>query len=274
MAPRYDELISSHNMTEELRSLYENEGGSQKLARDFVDSLYGATFDGKSELTSVAAFLSSFCTHADVQPGGRSYDRSYERENGLLSQWRGYGGGDGYCIVFDTAKLSHLLAAEFDARYWVHLKVDPVHYAVQGEPPAAPFLALIDAGARTLEDFFSGQLTPEMGVQEFLIAASLFKHQGFREEQEVRIVAIPATETMRNEARQHPEFQDKPVPEIRTRPDNGRRYVTLLDGLGLELPIRRVIVGPSRKQADNIAFTRSLLEPSRPVIPSVTPWLS
>lgn len=142
-------------------------------------------------MTSTAAFIASFCTHADQQPDGRFYDRSYERVNGLLSQWRSYVGSDGYCVVFDTAKLSHILASEFDARYWVHMKIDPVHYAVQEASPGAAFFALVNAGAQTLTDFFNGQRTPEMGVQEFLIAASLFKHQGFREEQEVRVVAIP-----------------------------------------------------------------------------------
>jgi len=274
LAPRYEELIARQNLSEELPQLYERDGGSQKLARDFVDSLYGATFDGNSELTSMAAFITSFCTHADDQPDNRFYDRSYERENGLLSQWRSYGGADGYCIVFDTAKLSYILASEFDARYWVHMKIDPVHYAVQGASPGTEFLALLDAVAQTLTDFFNGQRTPEMGVQEFLIAASLFKHQGFREEQEVRVVAIPATEIMRSEALKHPEFQDKPVPDVHARPDGVRRYVTLLDGLGVELPIRRVIVGPSRQQTENVAFVRALLKPNIPVVPSATPWLS
>lgn len=270
LAPRYDEIIAKRSLGVDS---YQHEGGSPRLAHDFVDSLYGETFDENRKLTSMAAFISSFCTHADEQPDGRIYDRAYERNNGLLSQWRSYGGADGYCIVFDTAKLSHILATEFDARYWVHMKIDPVHYAVQGAAPSLAFPAMVDAAAQTLADSLNGQPAPEMRVPEFLVAATLFKHQGFREEQEVRIVAIPATDALRAEALKHPEFQDKPVPEVHAR-SHGRRYVILFDGLGVELPIRRVIVGPSRQQEKNVNFARSILKPEIPVVPSATPWLS
>jgi hypothetical protein len=51
------------------------------------------------------------------------------KENGLLSQWRGYGKGGGFCIVFDTTAFVTILEAEFNAYNWTHLRIAPVHYA-------------------------------------------------------------------------------------------------------------------------------------------------
>ena len=66
-------------------------------ARWLVNILYAKIFEN-----SIAEpFIASFCSHAN--------DQSYEQEHGLLSQWRGYGGDGGFCIVFDIAALVKLL---------------------------------------------------------------------------------------------------------------------------------------------------------------------
>jgi hypothetical protein len=90
-------------------------GQAQKLVRSFYDTMLRSA-------APLDMYVTSFCTHAN--------DR-YAREHGLLSQWRGYGGGGdgGYCIVFDTAGLVDLLQREFAAHYWVMaLKLGQVHY--------------------------------------------------------------------------------------------------------------------------------------------------
>jgi hypothetical protein len=85
-----------------------------RVVRSFYDTLFrsSAPFD---------LYVSSFCTHANDP---------YAKEHGLLSQWRGYGGGGGgYCIVFDTAALIELLQREFGAHFWgMPLKLAQVHY--------------------------------------------------------------------------------------------------------------------------------------------------
>src|SRR6266702_3281195 len=73
LAPRFDEIVERRNPNRHLRRLYEKTGGSAKLAKDLVDSLYGATFEGTG-FTALDAFAVCFCTHAD--------DRLYEREHG------------------------------------------------------------------------------------------------------------------------------------------------------------------------------------------------
>lgn len=265
LAPRFDQIIDRRNPNRRLRRLYERTGGSQKLAKDLVNSLYGATFEGGG-FTSVEAFITSFCTH--------SSDQAYEREHGLLSQWRGYSGLGGYCLVFDTASLCGLLGREFDAYYWVHLQIDAVRYAVDGIPLDAHFPSLVNSAAQSLQQFFDGTQFPELGVTDFLIGATLLKHQGFREEREARIVVIPGTSALRDQAkRDQPDFPDLPLPDIRIRPENGRHYIPLFDGCSVRLPIERVIVGPSRNQADNATFARNVVGPSIAVTCSATPWL-
>jgi len=267
LVPRFQSTVDQLNPSRHLRRTLETTGGCEKLARDFVDSLYQATFESSGGFTFVEAFIACFCTHAE--------DRSYVQQHGLLSQWRGYSGGDGFCIVFDTPRLCRRFAEEFDAHYWVYLRSDAVRYAVDEVPLDELFPELVEAGAKTLKDFLLARIrTPEMGIVEFLTGATLFKHQGFLEEREVRIVAIPGTKALSDQGkREHADFPDLPLPNILTNPDNGRRYIPLFDGISSQLPIVRVIVGPSRSQTANARFARSVVGSEIPVICSATPWL-
>ncbi len=145
---------------------------------------------------------------------------------------------------------------------------------LNGMPLDVQFPSLVNAAAQSLQQFFDGTPTPELGLTDFLTGATLLKHEGFREEREARIVAIPGTAALRDQARrEQPDFPDLPTPEIRVLPESDRHYIPLFDGFSARLPIERVIVGPSRNQAANAAFARDLLGPSIPVTCSATPWL-
>lgn len=265
LVSRFRNVIDQLNLSRHLRRVFEATGGYEKLARDFVNSLYQTTFESSGIITSVETFVACFCTHAE--------DRPYVQEHGLLSQWRGYSGGDGFCIVFDTPSLCHRLMEEFDTHYWVFLQSDAVRYAVDEVPLDELFPGLVEAGEKTLKDFLAGIRIPEMSIVEFLTGATLFKHHGFLEEREVRIVAIPGTKAMREQSRrEHADFRDLPIPSILTHPDTGRRYISLFDGT-TQLPIARVIVGPSRNQIANARFARSIVGSAIPIICSATPWL-
>jgi hypothetical protein len=117
IAARYDEIVAAFKTDRIGRRLWKKGGGGLGTARDFVSSLYGATFNKKAP-TGLDAYVASFSTHAD--------DGDFEREHGLWSQWRDYAGPDGYCIVLDTRAMGLLLAEECDVRYWAHLTLDPV----------------------------------------------------------------------------------------------------------------------------------------------------
>jgi hypothetical protein len=88
----------------------------------------------------------------------------------------------------------------------------------------------------------------------FLDAATRFKHQGFKEEREVRIVAIPGSaETAAAVSSEHTEFTRKPIKTVCNllSENRGRPYIALFGTLEEELPIKRIIIGPSRGQDDN-----------------------
>ncbi len=266
LVPRFREIVEGFNIDAHGRQLLESSGGYEGLAGSFVQSLYAATFESAGGFTALESFIACVCTHAD--------DRPYVKRNGLLSQWRGYSGGDGFCVVLDTPALCHLLGREFDSRFWVHLQADPVRYAVDDKPLDAVFPELVGAGETTLKEFFAGIREPDMGVTEFLSGATLFKHQGFLEEREVRIVAIPGTEALRQQGKlEHPDFPAAPVPTIYHLPQTTRRYIPLFEGCETPLPIVGVIVGPSRNQAANAEFARSVVGHGVKVVCSDTPWL-
>jgi Protein of unknown function (DUF2971) len=251
------------------------EGGRLKVAmheaRNWVDALYQVTFDDAAGSYPFAVpFITSFCSHAATQ--------RYEKEHGLLSQWRGYGGSGGYCLVFDTAKLGQLLKREGKAYYWSHLNMGTVRYAVDGINIEEAFSKLLDIAT----DFFSGvvegnQRPPDDATFEaFVSGATLTKHQSFHEEQEVRIVASPGTDALVKAVQaNHPEFRPSPLKVVHSRPvtNGSRRYIALFESLNARLPIKRVIIGPSRDQDTNYRTARALLHQSIKVAPSDTPYI-
>jgi len=249
VAPEFEKVVAP--LSRHQRRLFKAAGGGKGVAKDFADSLYGATFLSKTGFTALDAFLVSFSTHAG--------DGEFERQHGLVSQWKEYAGPDGLCLVFDTVAIAQHLGREMDARYWVRLALDPVRYA--GPPIGDLFPELVNASADTLRQFVSGVRYPEMAVPEFLAGATLLKGADFRSEREVRIVAIPGTKRLSDQAaKEHPEdFKIMPLPEVRTRPGSTRRYISIFDSVGSVLPIKRVIVGPSLRQEENAAFARSLV---------------
>jgi len=98
--------------------------------------------------------------------------------------------------------------------------------------------------------------------------STLLKHTDFKEEREVRIVAIPGAEGYQAQAaREHAHYVVKPLPTIETHPDgSGRRHITIFEGLGIKLPIKRVIVGPSAHQTANAELARELVGADRVVL--------
>jgi hypothetical protein len=220
-------------------------------SRTLVESCYSVAFTGKGVPAMAIPYIVSFCSHAG--------DHAYEQANGLLSQWRGYGQDGGCCIVFDTLGLVDLLRREWDGFYWIGNGIDEVVYASHDISVVTRYGDLVIELAKTVEDGIrnhrtSAPLSPS-AMPQFLNAATRFKHQGFKEEREVRIVAIPGSaETAELTSRSHPEFTRKPIKLPREHPteNRGRPYITIFSTLDAQLPIKRIIVGPSRHQDENL----------------------
>ncbi len=236
---------------------------SADLARDLVKSFYGTAARGAAPLDY---YVTCFCTHAEDD---------YARENGLLSQWRGYGGPDGgYCIVFDTAAIIPLLQKEFEAHYWtVPPRLAEVNYYTTDFSVEGIFKPLLDECDNVVSAALTNGPYPEIVMANFLWAAPLLKHQGFKEESEARIVVIPGTQHDYDAVvAEHGDVINLPLKSIRERTD-GRQYVVLFEGLNLKLPIKRVIVGPSRQQDENFNKARRLLGDDISLVRSETPFL-
>jgi hypothetical protein len=266
--------------TKELASLYIQQairanGGiesfAERVAKDFVEGLYRVTFENTGSFSFAEPFIASFCSHASDQP--------YEKKHGLLSQWRGYGAGGGYCIVFDTLKLSELLGLEFATYYWIYLQIAPVHYALDTASVRNLFPTMIERCDYFIAGLLEGTVPPppDDAFAPFVAAATLFKHYAFSEEREVRIVAIPGSDEIQKAAQaEYPDqFKASPLKDIRMRDaGNGkRRYIALFETLGAQLPIKRVIVGPSRYQNENYERAKTLLGQIAPVSLSATPFI-
>jgi hypothetical protein len=260
VAPRMESIIEAGKFNRDIRRKWKATGGGAKMARDLVNSLYGATYDGKAPYSNLVPYLFSFSTHAD--------DTAFEREHGVHSQWDCYAGPEGYCLVFDIRSIADLLKQEGTARYWAWLMLEPVRYA--DRPIDEIFPELVSGLADTLRQFLGGVREPEAAAAEFLIGTSLLKRSKYKSEREVRIVAIPGTAKLAEHAvKEYPREFDStaPLPEIRIRPNSDRRYVALFDGLGIRLPISRVIIGPGARQDERAALARSLL--SAPITKSL-----
>ena len=246
VAPQMDAFIES-NFNRKTRRLWDAAGRGQQVARDLVNALYGATYDGKAAYSALDAYLFSFSTHAD--------DTAFDREHGIRSQWEQYAGPEGYCFVFDIGKIARMLKQEGNTRYWAWLMLEPVRYADQ--PVADIFPELVRGLADTLRQFMAGVKLPEAAAREFLIGTTLLKDGSYKSEREVRVVAIPGTEKAAKYAsKQYPREFDTtlPLPKIRVHSDSGKRYVALFDDLGLNLPIKRVTVGPGARLEERAAW--------------------
>lgn len=248
-----------------------NFGGSaavaRQLARTWANALYSTTFESKDELGLCC--ITSFCSHAN--------DQAYEQENGLLSQWRGYGKDGGFCLVFNTAALSKLLEAERSTYYYLYAELQAVHYPVEGASPINLFESLLSLSEGVIKKAVEGDrnfTTAELFVP-FVGSATAFKHRGFYEEREVRLVAMAGTKFADDNIKDQDGYTPMPLREPSTIECDGisRQYISLFGKDCDRLPIERVIVGPSRTQPENVAIARKIVGDATPVLKSATPFV-
>jgi Protein of unknown function (DUF2971) len=253
-----------------IRRKMEAMGGSLGgAANRMVNLIFKLLFD-IGPVSPAQPFISSFCSH--------SADQRYEQENGLLSQWRGYGRDGGYCIVFDSERISKLLVEESNAHHWIQLTLGSVRYALEGVSIETLFPRLLLYFDEYVLSHAEGKTTPfpNVALEAFIAGATMYKHQGFKEEREVRIVALPGSLELFNAvsaARRG--FAENKIKIIHTSGTAGakRRHIALFDSLNAALPIRRIIVGPSRVQANNYDHVRQIAGTRFPIILSKTPFI-
>jgi hypothetical protein len=185
-------------------------------------------------------------------------------EHGLLSQWRGYGHEGGYAIVFDRRELQSLVSAE--ARHLgLELFLGEVVYSDRLDDFTRGFdtsLQEIRQAVRTFLTTDEVHLLPDL-QHLIAISACRFKHWGFHEEKEVRLIVTLLSQDEQNRQRLY-----GPVREAMPRHQffrNGTPVPTVHvfeRGVGerrIALPIKRIVVGPHREKVKRRDALRIML---------------
>lgn len=247
----YEQLIS--NSPGVLKKI-EDAGGIDSVVKHDTEVLV----DMQYNITSNDIYILSFCGEQDD---------CYINDNGLLSQWRGYGAGGGISIVFNTKKLETLLDIEYKNHEYQIIHLSDVVYSNNDAKLKEEFsedLAILAKDAKVL---FDPRVKPDgttvlQGFSSFAQCISRYKHHGFCEEKEVRVVAFPTTLNKDViEVAKSSGTTLKPEKERRFRAkDNGLvPYISLFDSIKAELPIEKIIVGPHREKESRAAALRIML---------------
>lgn len=218
--------------------------------------MYNVTFTGTNNEPPIAEpYISSFCT----------IDKTDERiaNDGLLSQWRGYGVQGGYVIIFDTQGLIELLHEE--GKKWGYSAVfagDVVYRSATDAEMRAEFGKHIDVIQGSWEEALRVQDSKPLKktYTPFVACACRYKHGGFAEEREFRIVVVPTPQIAKKEGKTI--LPKKPV-NCFLRNGTAVPYLNLFEGItgssGKQLPIKHIIVGPHPEKEKRKIAVKKLL---------------
>lgn len=246
-----DELIAQDQSTQ---SRIDRQGGRKKVVDSFIQKIRNVNKKFLLEDALAEPYIASFCTTSGLEKGVRKQ----VPQHGLLSQWRGYGNDGGYAIVFDTEQFVELLKD-------VGKKMESSMYSfladvVYSSDPDSKFIEEFKEDLIIIKEFFSNHLSnieDDENESKFFYSlmhcACRYKHWGFKEENEVRVVALP-------DPLHHEAFAKNMKAEGITVDEISRKYfsragalvpyIDLFDEITSKpdktLPIKRIIVGPTK----------------------------
>lgn len=250
-----DELIAQDQSTE---SRIDLQGGREKIIDSFIQETRNVNEKILLKDALAEPYIASFCTTSRLEKDVR--DRV--AQHGLLSQWRGYGNKGGYAIVFDTKQFCELLKDVGEKmKNSMHMFFADVVYS---SDPDCKFIEEFEEDLIVIKKFFFNHLSnieDDKNLSEIFYSlmhcACRYKHWGFGEESEVRVVALPYP-------LHHEEFAKDMKAEGITVGEISRKfypragalvpYIDLFDGVtskpGKTLPIERIIVGPTKNSQE------------------------
>ena len=244
-------------------TLIEREGGAEKAAdrvvRDTTASMFDVLFGTQSIASFAEPYVLSFCTTT----GNAQADA-----HGLLSQWRGYGRDGGYALVFDTDGIDSLVAKEGHRWEYDHLTGgDVVYSSASVNQFQSEFGAHFDQIGQEIGKWLHSRGTYVMSedVYSALIqCACRFKHWGFAEEKEVRVVALPATGDLAAEKKIHSGVAHLKQRQRFQRSGTFIPTIHLFEGTSAmaadPLPLTKILVGPHPQQESRKKSLLLLLE--------------
>lgn len=236
----------------------EDESVREFTIRANLEGLTAAFRNTAGQINS--AYLTSFtrlrATNPEILPAQRA--PRTEREDGVLSQWRAYGSGGGFAIVFTTSGLEKLIKKEIGV-YRQTIGLSSVAYL--DNPIVEDMYDRFSQDEKAIADRLKAALDSgdpsELAIDTYgpiTRLSCVFKHPGFIEEREARIVVVHPVKGASDSRRNR---------EVRYAKRNGRRvpYIALFESLqGCRLPIERIIVGPHPERHERAVATTLLLE--------------
>lgn len=232
-------------------------GGLDQVVRNDA----AAIIDGAYKATGDEICIASFCGE-DKNP--------YVNSNGLLSQWRGYGSGGGAALIFNTKKLEEILRIESDKYSYngghladVIYSDDEEKFKMELSPGLADIAAFVKECHHNMKLKKKEAPDGKKACSAFIECISRYKHCGFKEENEVRIVAPP---TVQDEEylrlAKEKGFTSKPEKERKFRTKNKTLipYIELFNSTDIVLPIERIIVGPHKEKESRASALRVMLK--------------
>jgi hypothetical protein len=196
----------------------------------------------------------------------------YEQKNGLLSQWRGYGTNGAFALVFDTARLEAIMKKEFEKYTYINANLLDVIYDRSPVKVRDDYGHIVDLLAQGYSEFiFEGKRGTYLDYDVLQSLLGRLKHRGFFEEREVRFIVYPMYQEYADEYRDNPDLvRNGALKKIDH--DAPKPHVALFEDLGEELPITRIIVGPSNTQKEDAAKVEKLVAGKIPIVMSETPY--
>jgi hypothetical protein len=247
LRPVFKNIFAELNPQEQqlLLDEYHNiEMAEKEESKKLATTMYNHTFVGVEKKPPIAEpYITAFCR----------VDKNDERvaNHGLLSQWRGYGAQGGYSIIFDAEQLHHLV--EEEAKKWAYstgFSGDVVYSSATDEEIYDEFGEHIDAIQKNWGQALRTRdpKALENTYSRFIACACRFKHWGFAEENEFRIVLPPTSSEIVEVANKRGKtLLAKPV-RFFLRNGTMVPYLNLFEGITgsscKRLPIKRIIVGP------------------------------
>ena len=256
-----DELIKNNPR---LASEIEKRGGIEvvyeKEIKIAVNGMYNAALGSDNCERTYEPYITSFCTP----------DSSNVKNNGLLSQWRGYGKDGGYAIILDAKRITDFMKLEEKKWQYDLLFIGDAVYS----PLSKKGLEELDADLQEINtsiiNFYKtsgrdGSVFINSSIP-FLRSACRYKHCGFSEEREVRIVAIPtlfSEELIELVKKEKGTLLPKKPKSSFLRGGVPVPHLKLFDQIidtNNHLPIKKIIVGPHPDRIKRARAVEILLE--------------
>ena len=249
----YEKLIKQ---SPHIEQKINQEGGlGQFIQHDtevYVDAQYRATGD--------EIYILSFCGQ---------HKNPHVNSNGLLSQWRGYGAGGGFALVFNTQKLEEMMEIEAKRFEYSAGHLSDLIYSDDENKLKEELSEDLSIIAGDVKPFFNHFMSSEKGkagalkgYDSFVYCITRYKHYGFSEENEVRVVVLPTVldqEFLKLASTNRVIL--KPEKERKFRKKNGELvpYIELFKSISIELPIEKIIVGPHKEKEARATALRVML---------------